>query len=431
MAAQGPRHLERAGRHRPVAAMAPSRPGLLDMASREPGLAGAFSPFNARIPAQNYFDLAMTAKVGDHYQFRLGVNNMLDKAPPIIGSQRRRRGSTLPGHLLQRQHLPRHLRRARPLHLRRRHARLLTRWAGGRAAVGAGAGGGVPAPPPRPGSPRCRSRRSRRPRKWGPLDPSLVRRHGDALPARRHASARRARHASRLVAGTGHRSAATRSKTMLSSVPSCSRRRPIAGSLSCSCGTGHRHPWLVARHRRDLIEAVQAGLARVVREAGRATEIRAEIRSSGTRAFASGCSTRWRCPCCCRARKARRRARDGRDRGRGRRRGDGVGLSGGHDRCRARSSSGGRPGAARTSRWSPTGGRTEGGRLTAAASNPKAERQRTSELFRSMFWPSSAPSAPPIKVPATRLWPPSMTLPSKAPPAPPTIRPVVPSLRLQ
>jgi outer membrane receptor protein involved in Fe transport len=24
--------------------------------------------------------------VGDHYQFRLGINNLLDKAPPIIGS---------------------------------------------------------------------------------------------------------------------------------------------------------------------------------------------------------------------------------------------------------------------------------------------------------------------------------------------------------
>ena len=42
--------------------------------------------FNAKIPAQSYFDLALTAKVGDHYQFRLGVNNIFDKAPPIIGS---------------------------------------------------------------------------------------------------------------------------------------------------------------------------------------------------------------------------------------------------------------------------------------------------------------------------------------------------------
>ncbi|HEX5182864.1 MAG TPA: TonB-dependent receptor [Allosphingosinicella sp.] len=58
----------------------------IDRASSQASLGGAFSPFNARIPAQSYFDLALTAKIGDHYRFRLGVNNLLDKAPPIIGS---------------------------------------------------------------------------------------------------------------------------------------------------------------------------------------------------------------------------------------------------------------------------------------------------------------------------------------------------------
>ncbi|HEX5183085.1 MAG TPA: TonB-dependent receptor [Allosphingosinicella sp.] len=58
----------------------------IDRASGQAGLSGAYSPFNARIPAQSYFDLAFTAKIADHYQFRLGVNNVFDKPPPIFGS---------------------------------------------------------------------------------------------------------------------------------------------------------------------------------------------------------------------------------------------------------------------------------------------------------------------------------------------------------
>jgi outer membrane receptor protein involved in Fe transport len=36
------------------------------------------------IKSFNYFDLALTATVGDHYNFRMGVNNMLDKRPPLV-----------------------------------------------------------------------------------------------------------------------------------------------------------------------------------------------------------------------------------------------------------------------------------------------------------------------------------------------------------
>ena len=43
----------------------------------EPGLS---------VKAQNYFDLASTFTVGDHYNFRLGVNNILDKNPPLFSS---------------------------------------------------------------------------------------------------------------------------------------------------------------------------------------------------------------------------------------------------------------------------------------------------------------------------------------------------------
>src|SRR6185369_5799710 len=43
------------------------------------------APANAKIPAQSYFDLSLQARIADKYQFRLGVNNLLDKSPPIVG----------------------------------------------------------------------------------------------------------------------------------------------------------------------------------------------------------------------------------------------------------------------------------------------------------------------------------------------------------
>jgi outer membrane receptor protein involved in Fe transport len=45
-----------------------------------------FAPLNETIPSQSYFDLTLTARIGDHYNFRLGVNNIFDRAPPIIGA---------------------------------------------------------------------------------------------------------------------------------------------------------------------------------------------------------------------------------------------------------------------------------------------------------------------------------------------------------
>ncbi|SMF62019.1 TonB-dependent receptor domain-containing protein [Allosphingosinicella indica] len=44
------------------------------------------APFNEKIKAQSYFDLTSTFRIGENYSFRLGVNNILDRAPPIIGS---------------------------------------------------------------------------------------------------------------------------------------------------------------------------------------------------------------------------------------------------------------------------------------------------------------------------------------------------------
>jgi iron complex outermembrane recepter protein len=40
-----------------------------------------------KIPAQNYFDATVTWRVKENYTLRVGVNNLFDRDPPIIGSQ--------------------------------------------------------------------------------------------------------------------------------------------------------------------------------------------------------------------------------------------------------------------------------------------------------------------------------------------------------
>jgi outer membrane receptor protein involved in Fe transport len=49
-------------------------------------LAGLPPPISAHVPSQSYFDLAGTFTVGDHYNLRLGVNNIFDRDPPIFTS---------------------------------------------------------------------------------------------------------------------------------------------------------------------------------------------------------------------------------------------------------------------------------------------------------------------------------------------------------
>lgn len=44
-------------------------------------------PGNAKIKAQDYFDLALTARIASRFNFRLGANNVFDKAPPVVGGQ--------------------------------------------------------------------------------------------------------------------------------------------------------------------------------------------------------------------------------------------------------------------------------------------------------------------------------------------------------
>jgi outer membrane receptor protein involved in Fe transport len=58
-----------------------------DSLSDNPSLNGpyVFDP-GRKVSAQSYFDLATTFAFGDHYNFRLGVNNVLDKMPPMVTS---------------------------------------------------------------------------------------------------------------------------------------------------------------------------------------------------------------------------------------------------------------------------------------------------------------------------------------------------------
>ena len=52
----------------------------------DPGSSGNF-PGNDKLAAQSYFDLALTARIQDRFNFRIGANNILDKDPPVAGGQ--------------------------------------------------------------------------------------------------------------------------------------------------------------------------------------------------------------------------------------------------------------------------------------------------------------------------------------------------------
>jgi outer membrane receptor protein involved in Fe transport len=56
--------------------------------SSNPYLAGSTptTTADAHLAAQSYFDLSAQWKVADHVSFRLGVNNVFDKDPPLVGS---------------------------------------------------------------------------------------------------------------------------------------------------------------------------------------------------------------------------------------------------------------------------------------------------------------------------------------------------------
>jgi outer membrane receptor protein involved in Fe transport len=54
--------------------------------SSNPVLNAVTPQLSSHISAQNYFDLAGTFNVGDHYNLRMGVNNILDRTPPLVDS---------------------------------------------------------------------------------------------------------------------------------------------------------------------------------------------------------------------------------------------------------------------------------------------------------------------------------------------------------
>jgi iron complex outermembrane recepter protein len=54
--------------------------------SDHPLLTFPSSPRDAKIPAQNYFDLTATTRVRNSYELRLGVRNIFDREPPIISA---------------------------------------------------------------------------------------------------------------------------------------------------------------------------------------------------------------------------------------------------------------------------------------------------------------------------------------------------------
>ena len=56
--------------------------------SSNPYLSGSTptTTVDAHIPSQSYFDLSAQWRVKDHVTFRLGVNNVFDKDPPLVGS---------------------------------------------------------------------------------------------------------------------------------------------------------------------------------------------------------------------------------------------------------------------------------------------------------------------------------------------------------
>ena len=54
-----------------------------DLTSSDTDLAGAVNEGDSHFGSQSYIDLVLTARIGDHYSFRLGANNILDRIPPI------------------------------------------------------------------------------------------------------------------------------------------------------------------------------------------------------------------------------------------------------------------------------------------------------------------------------------------------------------
>ena len=62
--------------------------GSVDVDYKNPSATtqGAFFDFGSHLKSQSYFDLSATYAIGSKYNFRLGVNNVFDKQPPLVTS---------------------------------------------------------------------------------------------------------------------------------------------------------------------------------------------------------------------------------------------------------------------------------------------------------------------------------------------------------
>ncbi|MEA1072645.1 TonB-dependent receptor plug domain-containing protein [Sphingomonas sp. LY160] len=58
-----------------------------DAASNDDDLSGTVLEGNKELKAQNYFDLALSARIRDQLNLRVGANNILDRRPPLGGGQ--------------------------------------------------------------------------------------------------------------------------------------------------------------------------------------------------------------------------------------------------------------------------------------------------------------------------------------------------------
>lgn len=63
-------------------------PVKVDFSSSNPTLQGNFDPFSARLTGQNWFDLTGWYTFNEKYKVRLGINNVLDRTPPLVSSGR-------------------------------------------------------------------------------------------------------------------------------------------------------------------------------------------------------------------------------------------------------------------------------------------------------------------------------------------------------
>ena len=69
----------------------------VDYKNPSASLAGNYYNFGSTIPSQSYFDLSMTANVGRNFSWRIGVNNLLDKEPPLTTAGSARFGASAGG----------------------------------------------------------------------------------------------------------------------------------------------------------------------------------------------------------------------------------------------------------------------------------------------------------------------------------------------